>query len=206
MRALAYIFGSAVLGASLLLTGCSGARQMMPTPNVYLNPERDVYADLSAPLKSTDVPFFYITDRTPEKDEEGNLRYGYGRSNSLAFGKTVVDLGIDITWEELREASRTQKRLKPVKLELREVTELARGPNTPLPFSVIDGEIVEDAKFVAQRDRYGHSYFLDAPIVSSDLVLMLRDDLDPGTPGRPIEPTGLRFWRIPPGYPDVQPA
>jgi len=440
MRALAYFYGSVFLGVSLLLTGCSGARQMMPTPNVYLNPERDVYADLSTPLKSTDVPLFYITDRTPEKDEEGNLRYGFGRSNSLAFGKTVVDLGIDITWEELREASRTQKRLKPVKLEVREVTELARGPNTPLPFSVIDGKIVEDAKFVAQRDaaseafrstlvkqleltprkdvfvfvhgyhntfddaafamaefwhflgrigvpiiytwpagypgifgytydresseftvyhlrqvlgfiasfpeverihliahsrgtgvvvaalreltiaaraagidpvekykihnlvlaapdldlqvatqrvggdklafsvnrftiysspldkaisissqlfesphgrvgtvgmedlddtlkaamqsalkqqparfaivnfsgatdaksskrdRYGHSYFRDAPTVSSDLVLMLRDDLDPGTPGRPLEPAGLRFWRIPPGYPDVQPA
>ena len=58
----------------------------------------------------------------------------------------------------------------------------------------------------SQRDRYGHSYFRDAPTVSSDLVLMLRDDLDPGTPGRPLEPIGLRFWRIPPGYPNVQPA
>jgi len=53
---------------------------------------------------------------------------------------------------------------------------------------------------------YGHSYFRTAPTVSSDLVLMLRDDLDAGTPGRPLKPMGLGFWRIPPGYPAAQPA
>ncbi len=88
------------------LTGCaSGPRVMMPTPNVYVEPEQDVYADLAQPLKSTEVPLFYITDRVPEQDENGNLRYGYGRSNSLAFGTTVVDLGVDITWNELLEAA-----------------------------------------------------------------------------------------------------
>ncbi len=51
---------------------------------------------------------------------------------------------------------------------------------------------------------YGHSYFRTAPTVSSDLVLMLRDDLDAGTPGRPLKPMGLGFWRIPPGYPAAQ--
>ncbi len=29
----------------------------------------------------------------------------------------------------------------------------------------------------------------------------LRDDLDPGLPGRPLEKIGRKFWRIPPGYP-----
>jgi esterase/lipase superfamily enzyme len=54
-------------------------------------------------------------------------------------------------------------------------------------------------------DSYGHSYFRNAPTVSSDLVLMLRDDLDPGTPGRPLKSLGLHFWGIPPGYPRVNP-
>jgi hypothetical protein len=35
----------------------------------------------------------------------------------------------------------------------------------------------------------------------ADLVLMLRDDLDPGPPGRPLEDLGLNFWAVPPGYP-----
>jgi len=64
-------------------------------------------------------------------------------------------------------------------------------------FAVINFSGLPDAN----ADRYGHSYFRDAPTVSSDLVLMLRDDLDPGPPGRPLERLGLRFWRIPPGYP-----
>ena len=46
----------------------------------------------------------------------------------------------------------------------------------------------------------------DAPTVSPDLVLMPRDNLDPGTPGQPPEPVGLRFWHVPPGYPGVMPA
>ena len=55
-------------------------------------------------------------------------------------------------------------------------------------------------------DSYGHSYFRNAPTVSSDLVLMLRDDLDPGTPGRPLKSLGLHFWGIPPDYPRANPA
>ena len=419
---------------ALLLVGCSGARKMMPTPNVHLDENRDFYGDLHPRLKSTEVPLFFVTDRAPEQDEQGNLRYGYGRSNSLAFGSAVVDLGRDITWEELLEASRTQLRLKSVNLELRDVKEIVRGPGTPLPYAKIDGKIVErpdlvkqnedaiqafrhamieqlkltprkevfifihgyhntfdDAAFAmaelwhfmgrigvpiiytwpagypgmfgytydresseftvyhlrkvlsqiasipevekvhliahsrgtdvavtalreltlqaraagidpqeklkmhniilaapdldlqvaeqrmvgdrlaetanrftiytspkdkaigfaaklfaspvgrlgtlgmeqlpetvtrdfeygtsnfaivnfsgatdatkSQGDRYGHSYFRDAPTVSSDVVLILRDDLDPGTPGRPLESLGLKFWRVPPGYPNFQ--
>jgi esterase/lipase superfamily enzyme len=431
---------SGLLGLVLLLAGCSTARLMMPTPNVHLEYQRDVYADLAEPLQRTEVPLFYVTDRAPERDEAGDLRYGSGRSASLAFGTAVVDLGRDITWQELLDASRTQQRLKPVELEVREVTELVRGPNSPLPYALIDGKVVQEPKLLAQRkaaaeafrstlvkqlaltprkevfiyvhgyhntfddaafamaelwhflgrvgvpiiytwpagypglfgytydresseftiyhlreilgfiasfpevekihliahsrgtdvavaalreltllargagvdprerykihnlvlaapdldvevatqriagdqlalsvnrftiytspadkaigfarrlfqsprgrvgtlglgevdetiraameygrqhsatnlavvnfsgasdadkaqrDRYGHSYFRDAPTVSSDLVLLLRDDLDPGTPGRPLEPIGLRFWRIPPGYPQTEPA
>ena len=439
MRRIACLRNAVLAGVLCLLTACSTVRVMMPTPNLYLQ-EFDPYADLVPALKSTEVPLFYVTDRAPERDAEGNLRYGYARSESLAFGTTVVDLGAELTWEDLLEASRTQRRLKPVELRLRDVTEIARGPATPIAYREVDGRIVEEPgqvveraetaevfrrtlvrqlaltprkdvllyihgydntfddaafamaelwhflgrigvpivytwpagypglfgytydresseftiyhlrqllKFIAsfpevenvhliahsrgtdvalgavreltiaaraagenprekykirnlvlaapdldtqvarQRimgdqlvwsadrftiytspqdkaigiasrffasprgrlgtlgieqvdetlktamaygiesgrtnfaivnftgatdaadsagDRYGHSYFRDAPTVSSDLVLMLRDDLDPGTPGRPLEPVGLRFWRVPPGYPFVRQA
>jgi esterase/lipase superfamily enzyme len=83
----------------LLLAACSGPRVLMPTPNVHADSSDDIYTGLPEELKSTEVPLFYITDRVPEKDENGNLKYGYERSASLAFGSTVVDLGEDITWE-----------------------------------------------------------------------------------------------------------
>ncbi|MGB5457102.1 MAG: alpha/beta hydrolase [Gammaproteobacteria bacterium] len=147
------------MGLVILLTGCTtGPRVMMPTPNVYVGTERDVYADLTQPLKTSEVPLFYITDRVPEQDDEGNLRYGTGRSGSLAFGSTVVDLGVDITWDELVAASRTQSRLKPVHLKLREVTELIRGPNTPLPYALKDGKVVYEPKLLAQRQAAAEAF------------------------------------------------
>jgi esterase/lipase superfamily enzyme len=49
-----------------------------------------------------------------------------------------------------------------------------------------------------------HSYFRKVPSVSSDLILMLRDDLDAGSPGRPLERLAPKFWKIPAGYPAKQ--
>ena len=116
----------------------------------HLDPQRDYYSDLAQDLKRTEVPLFYITDRAPEQDDEGHLHYGYDRSASLAFGKAVVDLGKDRTWEELLQASRTQRRLKSVSLELGGVEEIVRGPDIPVPFREIDGKIVEEPGLVAQ--------------------------------------------------------
>jgi esterase/lipase superfamily enzyme len=47
----------------------------------------------------------------------------------------------------------------------------------------------------------GHSYFYLHPAVSSDLVMMLRYDLDPGSGGRPLESLGSIFWRLDNDYP-----
>jgi esterase/lipase superfamily enzyme len=139
------------LAVVLMLTGCSSARLLMPTPNVHINAERDYFAELAPDLKTSEVPLFFVTDRVPEQDEAGNLRYGYGRSASLAFGSAVVDMGADITWEELVEASRTQRRLRPVKLGLRDVEEIARSPKVPLPFRQVGSRIIEEPTLLAQR-------------------------------------------------------
>jgi esterase/lipase superfamily enzyme len=122
----------AILAVAVILTGCAAERVMMPTPNVLLEPTRDFFAGIHRELQSTEVPLFYVTDRAPETDSEGGLRYGHERSFSVAFGSAVVDLGRDLSWEDLVAASRTQSRLKPVELELREVSELSRTPDAPL--------------------------------------------------------------------------
>jgi len=137
---------------ALMLTACSGPRVMMPTPNVHVDSGEDIYTGLPEELKSTEVPLFYITDRQPERDDSGNLKYGYERSPSLAFGSTVVDLGEDISWEQLVEASRSGKRLQKVKMNIGEITEITRGPNAPIPYTEVDGVIVEDPKYKALRE------------------------------------------------------
>jgi len=124
----------------------------MPTPNVYLDAEHDVFAELDPSISTTQVKLFYITDREPKQNEDGILRYGTGRSASLAFGTAMVDLGVKITWEELLDASRTQQRVKPLQLELREVKELIRTPNMPIPYAMVDGIIVEEPGAAAELD------------------------------------------------------
>ena len=47
----------------------------------------------------------------------------------------------------------------------------------------------------------GHSYFYSHPAASSDLVMILRDDLDPGPGGRPLQNLGSIFWRLGNDYP-----
>jgi len=88
----------------VLLFGCAGQRKMMPTPNIYVDSGPGLYEDLSPELQTSEVPVFYVTDRLREKDENGKLVYGYGRSPSLAFGKALISLGDDLSWEQLKEA------------------------------------------------------------------------------------------------------
>jgi esterase/lipase superfamily enzyme len=138
------------LALIFVVSGCAGPRLMMPTPNLYLDEGNDGYKDLPPSLKSTEVRLFYITDRVPEDDEEGNLRYGYGRSPSLAFGTATVDLGVGITWEELLEASRAQTRSKKVVLKLGVIKEIFRGPDLPIPYKEVDGQIIMQPDLLTQ--------------------------------------------------------
>lgn len=148
-----------IIGVIVLLGGCStGSRQMMPTPNVYLNASQNPFHDLAPDLKSNEIRLFYITDRVPERDEEGRIKYGFRRSPSLAFGDAIVDLGTNLTWEDLLQASRTQHRLKPVELSLGKVTERVRGPNMPFPYTLIDGKIVEEPSWVEEGKQASEAF------------------------------------------------
>ena len=53
-------FDRGILALVLILTGCSGARVMMPTPNVHLDSERDFYGELHRELKNAEVPITLV--------------------------------------------------------------------------------------------------------------------------------------------------
>ena len=82
-----------------LVAGCAESRQLMPTPSLYADENAPLFGELDPELTSTQVELIYVTDRAPETDEGGNLTYGFNRSNSLAIGTTIVDLGHNATWE-----------------------------------------------------------------------------------------------------------
>ena len=141
-----------ILACVLLIAGCAESRKLMPTPNLYTDETATLFEALPQEYASTQVELIYVTDRAPETDEAGNLRYGYNRSNSLAVGTTVVDLGQNATWEDLVKASRTHTRFGDFELRLVSIDEFARLPPTPAPYQVIDGEVVEDPEAVAALD------------------------------------------------------
>jgi esterase/lipase superfamily enzyme len=124
----------------------------MPTPSLYADETAPLFGELAPDFTNTQVELIYVTDRAPETDEGGNLTYGFNRSNSLAAGTTIVDLGQNATWDELVAASLTLTRFGKFELRTVSTTEFARLPPTPIPYQVIDGQVVEDPDAVAARD------------------------------------------------------
>ena len=117
----------------------------MPTPNVYVGSDvSTVYPGLSPQFRNNLAELLYFTDRKPEVDENGSLRYGYDRSASMAFGQATVEIGKDMSWDELVAASVTDKRSRQPRLTLRAVEEISRFPETPFRVAVIDGVVQVD--------------------------------------------------------------
>ena len=147
------VTGWLLVAISLWLAGCAGGpRMLMPTPRLYQQLEQALFVELAPSLQGTEVELLYVTDREPETDQNGNLRYGFGRSSSLAFGTVTVTLGEStITWEDLLEASRTDQRLNPVHLSLGAVTEIARLPPDPFPHWKEAGKIVYEPTALAKE-------------------------------------------------------
>jgi esterase/lipase superfamily enzyme len=141
-----------ILASVLLIAACAESRELMPTPNLYADDKATLFEALPEEYASPLVELIYVTDRAPETDEAGNLYYGYNRSNSLAVGTTVVNLGRNESWEELVEASRTNTRFGDFELRLVSIDEFGRLPPTPTPYEVIDGKVVEDPETVAALD------------------------------------------------------
>src|SRR3954467_9402436 len=115
-----------------LAVGCGGTTQLMPTPNLYAKDGRDPFPDVPAELKNNKVEVLYLTDRVPEKDSTpDNRSYGYKRSRSVAFGVSTVEIGKNVSWDDLVTASRTAKRAIKLPLTVTKTREMVRFPPTP---------------------------------------------------------------------------
>ncbi|MHC4141085.1 MAG: alpha/beta hydrolase [Planctomycetota bacterium] len=125
-----------------LLAGC-GQRELIETPNLYLEPDLYPFADVPSPLRTNTVDILYATDRKREGDEDDPVKYGYRRSDSVACGSLIVEIGRDVTWDELVEASRTKKRKVSLPLKVVSIDERGRFPETPAPI-VFEGEVAQE--------------------------------------------------------------
>ena len=83
------------------LAGCQ--RELIPTPNLYLDRDTNPFAEVPAEWQTNTVDLLYVTDREPEGGEQNHVEYGYQRSKSMAFGSCVVRIGEDVSWDTLVE-------------------------------------------------------------------------------------------------------
>lgn len=120
------------------LTGCSKAHVLVPTPNLYAQSGGYPAADIDPANRTSTAELLYFTDRAPETAKDGSQAYSVDRSTSLAFGTVGISFGDDLSWDELAEASGTKKRDHKIKLEIEEIQEIARFPETPLPFRMTE--------------------------------------------------------------------
>ncbi len=127
--------GMAILFVGVLLltaiAGCSSPMALMPTPNVYAWGNVDPFADVPPALQNNHVDVLYVTDRMPEGTSPIGVEYGYKRSRSVGFGISQVEIGHDVSWDELAKASRSSMRLINLPLTVTKTTELGRFPPTP---------------------------------------------------------------------------
>jgi len=143
--------------AALLLSGCA-KRELIKTPNLYLQTAQNPFSDCPIEYRNNEVDVFYVTDRMPTERKGGGKEYGYHRSRSLAFGSCVVEIGEDVPWAELVENSLASKRDVSLELEIRSIGEKGRFPETPTPLVQQERRIVEDPTIAAEQERVAGSF------------------------------------------------
>jgi esterase/lipase superfamily enzyme len=140
---------SLLLAAVVLAAGgCS--RQLMETPNLYVNGREDPFDEVPPQFQSNAVEVIYVTDRQRTDAPSAESKYGWARSGALAFGTCEVQFGEDVSWEELVEASRTRKRHMGLPIRVGQAREIGRTPVLPLRAGLVDGRAVPDPEARAE--------------------------------------------------------
>ena len=123
--------GLIFLAGTLFLAGCQSSTPLMPTPNLYAGGNFDPFENVPPELQNNHVDVLYFTDRAPEGTTHAGNQYGYKRSRSVGFGLSEVDIGKNVSWDQLVKASRSSVRLINLNLRVAKTTELMRFPQTP---------------------------------------------------------------------------
>jgi len=133
----------------LVLVGCSSTPKLMPTPNIYTDEGSYPESEVPQSLKNNEVDLLFVTDRSPEFTDDGNLEYGTGRSASAGFGSAIVEIGDDLSWPELVAISENKSRSDSPAIHVTSRTELDRFPATPHKFLVVEGKVKVDPEVQA---------------------------------------------------------
>ncbi len=147
---------AALVLSVLLVAGCaSKERLLMPTPALYQQEPgaSALFADTVPERRTPGVELLFITNRATETNAENNQPYGEGRSPSLTFGTTVVEMVPGLGWWDLKYQSRLPERTRDVLLELGRVAEEGRFPPEPYDFEVTASGAVRSAAVLKEHRK-----------------------------------------------------
>jgi esterase/lipase superfamily enzyme len=125
-----------------ILSACSSVHVLVDTPNLYASSKAYPSQDIEEVYETTTPELFFMTDRQVENSDNSGNSYGTERSPSIAFGTVKIQFGQNLSWDALEAASSTQTRDEEILLNVADVNEIVRFPETPLPFSVENGKAV----------------------------------------------------------------
>ncbi|MDX9971622.1 MAG: alpha/beta hydrolase [FCB group bacterium] len=136
LRAVEYRELGLALALIVLCAGCA-ARQLMPTPNLYLDAKTNPFASVPESRRTPDVVVPFATDRLPERDKTGALHFGHRRGDRLIVGSCRVSFGEGLSWEQLVDDSTSSSRLFALQLSLHDLHLGATYPETPFALNLI---------------------------------------------------------------------
>jgi esterase/lipase superfamily enzyme len=143
---------SSPIGLAILCFAMAGCqRQLMPTPDLYAYAHDNAFDRVPADYRNNQVDVLYVTDRSPDGESKNGPTYGYGRSHSLAFGSCVVEIGRDLSWDDLLRNSLSTKRDRSLNLAIKQVRESARFPTVPYPIADAGPPVIDDPATLTQH-------------------------------------------------------
>ncbi len=129
---------------------------MMKTPNLYANFKSNTFSHVEPHFRNNKVDVLYVTDRKPMRNN--TLKYGFGRSASMAYGSYVVEFGKEITWDDLVKESLSKKRSLSLDIRTFKVAEHGRFPDTPLPLIASQGDIIIEPSSKTHQEEIGNQF------------------------------------------------
>ncbi len=125
----------------ILLSGCT--EYLVPTPYVmYGERGRAVFAQVPEPLRTSEVKVFYVTDRGVDRTSERGPEYGYGRATGFVYSIATVQLGENVSWDELVADTTSATRTPTYVPKVTRIEELGQFPPVMLFTEARDRRLV----------------------------------------------------------------
>ena len=133
--------GVLALVLTFVLAGCSSEIHLADTPNLYVAAgAADPFERVPEAWRTNQVRILYATDRVAEPTKDGRREFGYARSMAMEFGHVTVDMGKNLSWDQLVADSRSSQRSGDIPMKVSNVTMLGQFPESNRPPVIVDGQ------------------------------------------------------------------